>query len=311
MTSSSPLVSVVIPAYNYAHYLDEAIRSVLEQDYPNLELIVLDDGSKDGTQKVLERYGDRFYWETQENMGEAATLTKGWRMARGEILAKLSADDVLLPGAASAAVRAFESNPHAVLAYPSFDMVGPDSRRIRRVDGLHLSYRDMVVKIMNPVGPGAFFKRNAYEVTGPWDSTLRLTLDYDFWLRLGLQGTFSKIPEVTALFRVHQASQSFAKTDEARSEEFIRVISNYFDRQQVPEEILVARNEALSNAYIFSARSHLRSRRYTKGVKRLFRGFYLHPANISRRAFRVLAHGLFNHIRYRRHVNRKRTRPDP
>ena len=311
MVSNSPLVSVVIPAYNYAHYLDEAIKSVLEQDYPNVELIVLDDGSKDDTQKVLERYGERFYWEIQENMGEAATLTKGWRIAKGEILAKLSADDVLLPSAVRAAVQAFEANPHTVLAYPSFDMVGPDSTLIRRVNGLNLSYRDMVVKIMNPVGPGAFFRRDAYATTGPWDSTLKLTLDYDFWLRLGLQGTFTKISQVTALFRVHNASQSFAKTDEARSEEFIRVISNYFERQQVPEDIVVAKNEALSNAYIFSARSHLRSRRYTKGVKRLLQGFSLHPGNISRRAFRVLAHGLFNHIRYRRHVNRKKTRSNP
>ena len=76
---AAPLVSIVIPAYNHAGYLDEAIGSVLNQDYPRVELLVLNDGSTDGTPAVLEKYGRSFYWETQPNMGQAATLNKGWR----------------------------------------------------------------------------------------------------------------------------------------------------------------------------------------------------------------------------------------
>lgn len=72
--ADNPLVSIVVPAYNYAHYLSEAIDSVLNQDYPNVELLVLDDGSTDHTRDVLEGYGDRFYWETHENIGEVNTL---------------------------------------------------------------------------------------------------------------------------------------------------------------------------------------------------------------------------------------------
>jgi glycosyltransferase involved in cell wall biosynthesis len=123
MIASLPKVSIVIPAYNHANYLDAAIQSVLKQDYPNIELIVLDDGSTDNTHQVLESYGNQFYWETQKNMGQANTLNKGWRMAKGDILAYLSADDVLLPQATSDSVKCLLANPRSVLCYGDFELI--------------------------------------------------------------------------------------------------------------------------------------------------------------------------------------------
>jgi glycosyltransferase involved in cell wall biosynthesis len=91
--NNTPLVSIVVPAYNHADYLKECIESILAQDYPRVELIVLNDGSTDMTPAILLAYGDRFRWENQANMGQSATLNKGWAMASGDILAYLSADD--------------------------------------------------------------------------------------------------------------------------------------------------------------------------------------------------------------------------
>ena len=299
MNSSAPLVSIVIPAYNYAHYLDEAIKSVLDQDYPNVELIVLDDGSIDHTREVLEKYGGRFYWETQDNMGQANTLNKGWRMCKGEILGHLSADDVLLPNAAGTSVRYFLANPDAVLTYCDYYLIDSSSSVIRRVSAPEFSYKEMVTKLICPPGPGAFFLRGAYEATGGWDASLRQVLDYDYWTRLGLRGRFVKIPEALASFRVHEESQTFAVADEEKSEEYPRVISDYYRRGDVPSDVRAAKNEALSNAYIFAARSHLRSRRYAKGLARLLEGLSLYPRNLSPRTARLIAHGLLNHVRHR------------
>lgn len=191
------------------------------------------------------------------------------------------------------------------MAYGDYDMVGVDLTPVRRVKTPEFVYRDMVVKITNPVGPGALFKREAYEATGPWNEKLRLSPDYDFWLRLGLRGEFSRVPVTLSMLRLHNESQSFAKADEAKSEEFIWVISNYYASYNPPSEVLTARNEALSNAYLFSARSHVRSGRYVKGLVRLLQGFYLHPRNLSGRAFKILAHGFLNHVRYRKYVKPK------
>jgi glycosyltransferase involved in cell wall biosynthesis len=295
-----PLVSIVIPAYNYAGYLDQAIRSVLDQDYPNIELLVLDDGSTDDTRKVLEKYAGLFYQETQENMGQAATINKGWRMSKGEILAYLSADDVLLPGATNASVKHLLANPDVVLTYCDYQLIDVDSKPIRRVKAPEFDYCDMVVKFVCPPGPGAFVRRGAFEKTGFWNGSLRQVPDYEYWLRLGLQGRFLRVPEVLAGFRVHSGSRSFAAVEEQRSEEYIKVVEDYYRHQSIPPEVLAAKNEALSNAHIVAARSHLRSGRYAMGLSRLREGISLYPRSLaSFRTFRFIGHGLFNHLRYR------------
>src|SRR6185503_111739 len=99
--NETPLVSIVIPAYNLGHYVGATIDSVLAQDYPRVELIVIDDGSKDDTREVLARYTGRMRWESQPNAGQVAAMNRGWGMASGEILSWIGADDLLLPDAVS------------------------------------------------------------------------------------------------------------------------------------------------------------------------------------------------------------------
>lgn len=289
-----PLVSIVISSYNYARYLAEAIDSVLAQDYPNVELIVLDDGSTDDTRRVLEEYAGRFYWETQENMGETRTLNKGWRMSRGTILAKLSADDVLLPGAVSAAVGHLRASPDTVLTYCDFEVLDEDSNVIRRVSAPEIPYRDMVVKFVCPVGPGGFFRREAFEATGGWDERFRRLNDQEFYLRLGLRGRFRKIPEVLAGYRMHGGSQSFAEGDERAAQEFLHLISEYYATQDVPPEVMAGKREAFGNAHVQMARAHFVRRRYAKGLAEVAKALRSAPGNVLRPGkARVLLHGLF------------------
>ena len=101
----TPLISVIMPAYNALPYIDQAIRSVLDQDYPNIELIVVDDGSRDGTPELAEQFGDRVKVLRQKNAGPAAARNKGIAASRGDFIAFLDADDVWLPGKASMQVQ--------------------------------------------------------------------------------------------------------------------------------------------------------------------------------------------------------------
>src|SRR5947207_7126779 len=117
MMPASPLVSIVIPSYNHARYLEAAIESVLAQDYAQVELIVIDDGTTDGSAALLEKYRGRFRFEIQQNQGQAATVNRGWRLSRGELLGYLSADDALLPRAVSASVACLDRNPAAAICY--------------------------------------------------------------------------------------------------------------------------------------------------------------------------------------------------
>ena len=113
-----PLVSIVTPSFNQARFLEATLRSVLEQDYPNIEYLVVDGASTDGSVEIIRRYADRLtWWVSEKDNGQSEAINKGMRRARGEFIGWLNSDDIYLPGAVSAAVSAFLSHPQAGLIY--------------------------------------------------------------------------------------------------------------------------------------------------------------------------------------------------
>ena len=295
-----PLVTIVIPAYNHARYLKEAIDSVLRQDYPKIELIVLDDGSTDATRSVLEGYGDRFFWASQVNMGQASTLNKGWGMAKGEILAYLSADDALLRHAVAVSVKCLQLHPEAALCYGDFQLIDPASRVIRDVIAPEYSYSEMIRDFVCAPGPGAFFRKTSFIQAGGWNPELRQFPDYEYWLRLGLYGKFVRLPEQVASFRVHEQSQTFATATVERAEEALRIVENYFRRSNIPENVVQLKPQALATASLLVAQLHLRAGRYHLAFIQLGKAVRSYPFSLfSRRAVKMLFNGFFNKIAHR------------
>ena len=204
------------------------------------------------------------------------------------------------PRAVGAAVRCLQAQPDAVLAYCDFNLIDPDSAVVRRVRAPDFDYRRMVVEIECPPGPGAFFRRGAFEKAGTWNTQFKQMLDYEYWLRLGLHGRFVRIPEVLAAYRVHPGSQSFAASHQIRPEEPIRIIERYFENANVPRGIRDARNQALGTAHLLAAQLHIKVGNYARGVATLARAFRLKPRSmVSPRTLRVLANALFNRFGHR------------
>jgi glycosyltransferase involved in cell wall biosynthesis len=300
VSDSLPLVSIVIPSYNHARYLSDAIDSILAQDYPHIELIVIDDGSTDGSKDILAQYTGRIHWEAQPNQGQVATLNRGWVMSRGEILGYLSADDLLLPGAVAEEVHCLRGNPDAVLAYCDFNLIDPNSAVVRRVSTPEFDYREMVTRFVCAPGPGALFRRAAFEKAGLWDPNFHQMLDYEYWLRLGRVGKFVHVPRVLAAYRVHPGSQTFAATHQIRPEEPVRIIEHYFSSDNLPEDIRLHRNTAFSNAYLRSAQLHFRIGNIRAGLLAVRMSFQHHPSNVlSIAALRILINALFNRLGHR------------
>jgi len=269
MTNSQPLVSIVVPAFNAERYIDETVRSLLAQTYPNIEILLLDDGSTDQTWSLLQRYSSKCYVETHPNMGQAATLNKGWARARGEIIGYLSADDLLMPQAVEVAVAELRKMPEIALVYPDYQLMDEASRLLSIVQAPDYSYDEVVLHGQCPVGPGALFRRTLFERAGGWDTGLRQIPDYEFWLRTGLFGDMVHIKHVLAAFRVHESSQTFAVADEKKASEYLYVMNKYFARTDIPEKIRTRRRIAYSSAYILTARLHLRSGRFRAGFRAL------------------------------------------
>ena len=257
-----PLVTVVTPAYNRAGLIGETIESVLSQDYPNFEYIVLDDGSTDETIAVIRNYEGRLRWTSHANVGEARTVNAGFSMANGEIIGVVNSDDPLLPGAIKEIVTALQTNPDALVAYPDWCLIDARGNVLQEVRCRDfVSYSEMVRGHHCLPGPGAFFRRSALEKVSGRDPSYRYVGDLDFWLRVGRHGRFVRVPKVLATFRVHHGSASICAQSESMAEEQISVIANLFAREGADERLLALRKVAMLNAF-HAAACHLgRSRR--------------------------------------------------
>jgi glycosyltransferase involved in cell wall biosynthesis len=247
-----PLVSIITPTYNRAGYLAETLDSILSQDYPRIECIVLDDGSTDDTPDVLARYGSRIHRETHSNMGETRTVNRGFSLAHGDIVAVVNSDDPLLPGAVRAAVEVFLQHEDVLVAYPDWLTIDASSKALRAVRVPDFNYAFMVRRFRCLVGPGAFMRRRAVEEAGGRDTGYRFVADFDFWLRIGLLGPFARIPRVVATFRVHPDSTSVTQRGQAMAEEHVRLAREFFGRADLPPTIRKLEREARSWAYYYA-----------------------------------------------------------
>jgi GT2 family glycosyltransferase len=232
--------------------VETAIMSVLEQDYPSLEVIAVDDGSRDETPALLERIGkhadpERFRWSVQENAGQAATLNRTWAESRGELLGYVSSDDYLLPGAITKLVAASQEHPEADVFYPWELIVDETDRTIDVLEHLTFRYIDAVRWAQCSIGVGALVRRSRFEMTGGWDTTLRLIPDFDWWLRMH-DATFVCVPEALGARRRHAGSIGVGMDAFEDMREWLLVLDRVFARDDLPNDVRAVKNQAYAAA---------------------------------------------------------------
>jgi len=200
--SDLPRVTLITPSYNARPYLRAAIESVLAQDYPHIEYLVMDGGSTDGTVEMLREYGDRVAWVSAKDGGQTDAIASGFARTSGPLLGWLNADDLLKPGAIRRVVAGFQAHPAAVLIYGNADFIDAHDRFIAHCTVVEpysyhrlLHYGDYIVQ------PAAFFSRAAYEAAGGLDRALNWAMDWDLWLRLARQGEVVYLAELLASYR--------------------------------------------------------------------------------------------------------------
>jgi len=293
-----PLVTIVTPTYNQADYLAETIDSVLAQDYSNIEYIVIDDGSTDHTGEILKQYEGRLHWERQANMGQAATLNRGWEMGSGEIIGYLSSDDLLKPDAVAQSVNGLLDNPGITLVYPDFELIDVVGNHIRDVRTSEYSNFDLAVNLICQPGPGAFFWKKYFNLIGGWDDRLSQIPDFEYWLRLSLKGDFKRIPMVLSSCRIHQASQSFNILSVDRAMEPVKVIDEY-TRFSISPNLAPWSRKAKSKSHLLAARMLLRSGRLALGMGQLWKSFRQVPWVIfSIEFWHILFNAIFGKMFY-------------
>ena len=254
---TQPLVSIVIPTYDRAHLLPQAIDSVLAQDYPNVELIVVDDGSTDGTRELLERYaaelsGDRFQWHALSHGGQGRAVNHGLAQTRGEILGTLASDDLLEGDAVRRLVAELE-RPGPVMAHGQNRLIDEDGREIDFYDPPPYTLQGSVVACQSPIGAGALFRRTVYESIGGWNPDNRYFPDLEYWGRASLVGDFAFVPHIVGAMRVHAGSITHGERGFEMARQRIVQLDRLFADPQLGPQIASVRTAAYRNAFILAA----------------------------------------------------------
>ncbi len=207
-----PTVSIVTPSYNQARFLEQTIRSVLEQDFPSQEYFVMDGGSTDSSVEIIHRYESRLAgWVSEKDKGQADAINKGLKAAGGEIVAWLNSDDFYLPGAISRAVKAFEKNPQAGLVYGDVLSVDADGKTFNLQKFQPYTFTDLLsFKIISQ--PAVFIRRSVLEQAGLLDDSFHMLLDHHLWLRMARLAPVIYIPETLAAARYHAEAKNLAHT---------------------------------------------------------------------------------------------------
>jgi glycosyltransferase involved in cell wall biosynthesis len=196
-----PLVSIVTPSFNQGRFLRRTIDSVLSQDYPRVEYLVLDGGSSDDSVEILRSYGTRFFWLSEKDQGQADAINKGLQRAHGEIIAYLNSDDVLLPGALTSVVAHFQRYPGWDLVYGNAYHIDEDDRILRVYPSADYHF-ERLLQDCCICQPATFWRRGIMDRVGLFDTGLHYALDYDYWMRIGLAGgRLRHVPEFVACSR--------------------------------------------------------------------------------------------------------------
>jgi glycosyltransferase involved in cell wall biosynthesis len=206
-----PKISVITPSFNQGSYIEETILSVLSQDYPSLEYIIIDGKSTDKSVEVIQKYQHRLaYWVSEPDSGQSEAINKGLKRATGNIITWLCSDDIYLPGALHTIAKAFTDNPDAGLIHGKtilFDEKGKETIRGAVEKDLELKY----FSIIPFPQPSSFFSRNSLNKTNLLDESLHFAMDYDLLIRIALEFKIYKIDDILSKYRMHNLSKTVSQ----------------------------------------------------------------------------------------------------
>ncbi|WP_251952454.1 glycosyltransferase family 2 protein [Salinibacter ruber] len=293
-----PKISLVMPSYNQARFLETAIWSVVQQDYPRLEFVVRDGGSTDGSVEIIKEYEDQITeWSSKPDGGQAAVINEEWDRASGELLGWLNSDDVLAPGGLHAIGRAAKEHPEAVLFFGDCMIIDEDGNRdhVVRKEGFD---RETLLKGKSFAQPSVFMRKSVLDEVGLLDDSLTYALDWSYFLKVLWtypESRIKHVPSIISCSREYEGTKSrTGLVDEG--EERREKIQEYLDEGILPYEERVKRrglagtywkqgtNQFLAGRYADAFRSAIQATKVDAGslLEKLPRLFWIFRKRFKR-----------------------------
>lgn len=203
--------SIITPSFNQGPYIEQTIKSVVNQNYPNLEYFILDGGSTDNTVKIIKKYAAKYKfikWRSHPDSGQVSAINEGLSQATGDIIAYLNSDDYYLPGSFQAVAGYFQSHPQALWLYGNCGVTEPKLKWTFSLKKLWPAHKyPFALKIFNTINqPAVFLSKNLVKKVGKFNPKYKYAFDYDYWLRCLKYSLPARIPQTLAVFRIHSSS---------------------------------------------------------------------------------------------------------
>ena len=246
----SPRVSIVTPSFNQGSFLEETIRSVLLQGYPDLEYIVIDGGSADQSVEIIQKYEKWLaYWVSEKDSGQAHAINKGFSHATGEICAYLNSDDTFCRNAISTAVSFLDKHPESSLAYGDCQIIDESSA----VHDLWLAPEFELTELLfrcYVAQPASFWRKSKMAGVGDFNAEMHYAFDYEMWLRMAAAGqTFSHVRHLLAQHRKTEGTKTVSRP-EAFTVEVVTALETFFKSLAVPTTLKSFEADAYAIAFL-------------------------------------------------------------
>jgi glycosyltransferase involved in cell wall biosynthesis len=285
--SDFPLVSIITPSYNQAAFLEQTMRSVLDQNYPHIEYLVADGGSDDGSVEIIKRYADRLaWWVSEKDKGQAEAINKGFARAKGKYIAWVNSDDFYQPGAIRAAVAELEAHPDAGMVFGDVQVVDQDGKILNSLHYGNWGLKELMM--FHIIGqPAVFMRRAVLEKAGYLDMSYHFMLDHQLWLRMGLQAGIRYVPQLWAGAHYHEDCKNLAQAaefgkDAYRIVEWMQKAPEFDESMAVIAPYVKAGAERINGFYLLDAKE------YAASFRSYWQGFLLAPEIILPEWYRVV-----------------------
>ena len=282
-----PRVSIITPSFNKGPYIEETILSVRNQTYKNIEHIIIDAGSTDETLSILKKYGNDLTWISEPDNGQSDAINKGWRLAKGDIIAYLNADDTYLPDAIETAIHFFEKNPEIYMLYGDGITTDETGKNPRPFHCGEFILKDLVFCQCNIFQPSVFLRKEIFDTIGDVDVKLHLAMDLDYWLRIALVYSVGYLPKPLSIAKIYQDAKSSALMHNYITE-YEYILDKLFANTHISAEIRQYKDDAYNFVYVKGGLDYIHAKMIKEGTRYLWKAFRMSPGGCIKNSMALI-----------------------